>query len=374
MTRHSLHRPSGIFEQPLLFIGLHQAEQVARLSEVIGVVGTVVVTIRRPLESQRWLAEVRLFLPLAIGIRLVMQTTALIAIYAHGTIAMVAVDRATRSVDRNLMVIHPQPVALRIPVGEKTALQHTVWREADARNDIRRRECRLLDILEVVVGIAVELVIADLDQRVVGMRPDLGEVERMVRHLGGVGLRHYLHIHRPTWIFATLDGLEQIALRTLPVIGNDGCRLRVGEILDALLGPKVKLHPETLIVRTDEAVGVRPETVHMAVRRRNAAIAHDIGDLVQGLRQPGPEVPVIVGTAHVGARIALDGMIEVGEFQRIAEKEHRGVIAHHVPVALLGVELQCVTTNVALGIGGTTLACDGRKAREQRSALADLGK
>ncbi len=57
----------------------------------------------------------------------------------------------------------------------------------------------------------------------------------MVRHLGGVGLRHYLHIHRPTWIFATLDGLEQIALRTLPVIGNDGCRLRVGEILDALL-------------------------------------------------------------------------------------------------------------------------------------------
>ncbi len=303
-----------------------------------------------------------------------MQTTALIAIYAHGTIAMVAVDRATRSVDRNLMVIHPQPVALRIPVGEKTALQHTVWREADARNDIRRRECRLLDILEVVVGIAVEFVIADLDQWVVSMRPDLGEVERMVRHLGGVGLRHYLHIHRPTWIFATLDGLEQIALRTLPVIGNDGCSLGVGEILDALLGPKVKLHPETLVVRTDEAVGVRTETVHMAVRRRNAPITHDIGDLVQGLRQPGPEVPVVVRAAHVGARIAFYCVVEVRKLQRIAEKEHRGVIAHHVPVALLGVELQCVTTNVALGVGRAALTGDGREAGEQRGALTNLGK
>jgi hypothetical protein len=60
---------------------------------------------------------------------------------------------------------------------------------------------------------------------------------------------------------------------------------------------------------------------------------------VQGLGQRGPEIPVVLRAAHVGARVALDGMVQVGELERVAQEEHRRVVADHVPVAFLGVEL-----------------------------------
>src|SRR5258705_6404778 len=41
--------------------------------------------------------------------------------------------------------------------------------------------------------------------------------------------------------------------------------------------------------------------------------SHHNGDLVQGLRQEGPEVPVVVGRAQTGARISLD---------RVRSEEH----------------------------------------------------
>ena len=52
-----------------------------------------------------------------------------------------------------------------------------------------------------------------------------------------------------------------------------------------------------------------------------------------------PEIPVVVGAAHAGARIALDGMIEVGESQGIAEEKHWRVVTDNIP----GCPLQCRT-------------------------------
>ena len=100
----------------------------------------------------------------------------------------------------------------------------------------------------------------------------------------------------------------------------------------------------------------------------------DDRDLVQRLGQQCPEIPVIVGAAHPGARVALDRVVEVGEAQRIAEEEHRRVVADDVPVAFLGVELERSAADVALGVGGAALAGDGREAGEHRRLLADLGK
>src|SRR5690606_27589947 len=88
----------------------------------------------------------------------------------------------------------------------------------------------------------------------------------------------------------------------------------------------------------------------------------------------GPEVPVVVGAAHVGARIALDCVVEVGKLQRVAEEEHRRVVADHVPVALLGVELQSKTADVALRIRRAPLTGNGGEAGEQGSALAYPGE
>jgi hypothetical protein len=67
-------------------------------------------------------------------------------------------------------------------------------------------------------------------------------------------------------------------------------------------------------------------------------------------------------------------VIEVGEAQGIAEKEHRRVVADNVPIAFLGVELDRETANVPLGIGRAALARHGGKAHEEVGLLANLRK
>src|SRR5690606_19218506 len=147
---HTVHRPSRIVEQPLLRVWRHQSEQIARLGEVVRILGSIVITGGGTLQRHGRLAEVRLLLPLAVGVRLVMQAAALVAIDPHGTIAVIAVDRATGRVHRDLVVVHTQTVALRIAVGEQTPLQHAIRREADAGHHVGRSEGGLLHILEVV--------------------------------------------------------------------------------------------------------------------------------------------------------------------------------------------------------------------------------
>ena len=46
-------------------------------------------------------------------------------------------------------------------------------------HDVGRREGRLLDLGEIVLRVAVQLQHADLDQRILAVRPHLGEVERV---------------------------------------------------------------------------------------------------------------------------------------------------------------------------------------------------
>ena len=52
-------------------------------------------------------------------------------------------------------------------------------------------------------------------------------------------------------------------------------------------------------------------------------------------------------------------MVEVGELEWITQEEDRCVIAHQIPVALLGVELHREAPDVPLGVGGTAFAGDG---------------
>ncbi len=107
----------------------------------------------------------------------------------------------------------------------------------------------------------------------------------MIGHAFGIGFGHDLHVQRPLRKIAALDGLVEVALEALAVAADDLRRLRIAEVLDALLGAPVELDPAALIVGVDEAVGVRAEAVHVAVAGRDAAFAHDDGDLVQRFRQ-----------------------------------------------------------------------------------------
>ena len=58
----------------------------------------------------------------------------------------------------------------------------------------------------------------------------------------------------------------------------------------------------------------------------------------------------------------------------IAQEEDRRVVAHQIPVALLGIELHGKAPDVPLGVGGAALAGHRGKAEEAVGLLADLGE
>ena len=159
--------------------------------------------------------------------------------------------------------------------------------------------------------------------------------------------------------------------RSLPTIASASASVR---FLIPCWVFRWNLTQERLIFGIDQAEGVAAKTVHMAVGIRNTAVAHDDGHLVQCFRKRSPEIPVVFGTSHVGARVTFDGMVEVGEFKRVTQEEDRGIVADQVPVAFFGVELHGKTADIAFGIGRAAFTGHGGKAHKQVGLFTNLRK
>ena len=93
----------------------------------------------------------------------------------------------------------------------------------------------LLDLGKVVLGVAVQLQDAHLDQGIILVEPDLGQVKGVVGAFGRVLLRHHLDEHGPAREVLLLDALVEVALVALAVLADDRLGLCVGQVLDALL-------------------------------------------------------------------------------------------------------------------------------------------
>ena len=206
------------------------------------------------------------------------------------------------------------------------------------------------------------------------MRPYLGQIEGVDGVSLGILLRHDLYLHLPLRKFAALDGGVQVAAVVVEIGAGDLRRLFVGQRLDALHGLEVPFHPIALARVVPQAVGVAGVAVHVAQRGGNAAVGEQRGDLMQRLRRQAPVVPLHGVVAQAGGRVAFLRVNEIGELERIAHEEHRCVVAHHVPVAFLRVELQREAARVARRVGGAHLSGHGGKTREHFAAIADFRK
>ena len=361
----AVHVAGRIVDQRSALRLFHQAIEIARLVErVVGGVIRGVPSVHRAEEVQRRLGRVGLLLPLPVAVRLVADGVAEVAVRAHHAVAMELGVRAPRLVDRDVVVVHAQAITLRVAVCEQAALQQLVGRQADARHEVRRRERGLLDLGEVVLRVAVQLELAHLDERELLVAPRLRDVERVLLVVLRRGLVHHLDGERPLRELAALDGVEQVALMALAVARDDLAGLFVGEVLDALLGLEVELHPHALVIFVDQAERVAAEAVHVTVAGGDAAVGHDDGHLMQRLGQARPEVPVALRRVHVGMRVALHHVVEIDELLGVAQEEHGRVVAHEVPVAIGRVELHGEAADVALGVGRAALACHGGEADE----------
>src|ERR1700692_4142334 len=160
----------------------------------------------------------------------------------------------------------------------------------------------------------------------------------------------------------------------LPIFCHNRSSSFVREILNTLLCADVELHPGALVLGIDHREGVTSEEMHMPEGLRNSAVGHDDCDLMQRLWKKRPEVPVILSAPKTGAGVALDGVVQVGEAQRIAEEKDWSIVSDDVPISVLGVELESSPADIALRIGCPALSRNGRKAREHGRLLSHLRK
>jgi hypothetical protein len=201
--------------------------------------------------------------------------------------------------------------------------------------------------------------------------PNLGDIKDIPPVGGGLLQGHDLHLDGPGGEVALLNGLKEVAGGIVWVRARKGGGLLSGEVLDLLVGLEVKLDPVTDTLVINELEGVAGEAIHVAVTIWGATIREEDGKLVNGLWNEGGKVPNGIRILEVGTRVPLLGVNEVGELLRIADEEDWGVVASHVPVALLGVELEGEPTRVTVGVSRSLLASDSGEAKEDRGALAN---
>ena len=105
--------------------------------------------------------------------------------------------------------VNTEAVSLGIAIREQPALQHLVRRKAPNSGDhIRRGEGSLFHLCEVVFRITIEFHYAHFDQWVVSLRPDFGQIKRIVLVCLCLFLCHYLDEERPSRKISTFDGLQ----------------------------------------------------------------------------------------------------------------------------------------------------------------------
>lgn len=289
----------------------------------------------------------------------------------HRAVLMVVVNRAFWSVDRQRFVMRAEAMPVRVRIRENPRLKHLVRRKPNAWNDIRWRECRLLDLGKIIVGVAVQLNDTDLDQRIVRVRPDFCQIERIVSGLVGVCLRHNLNEHAPLRKIALLDRTEQIFLIAFARLSDEFRSFGIRVMLMTLQRLEMEFYPVALATDVQKRVGVRTIAVHMANTDRAAAIRKQNCHLVQAFRRQRPEVPHRGRRAKIGSRMPLLRMDEIREFQRIADEEDRRVVANEVPVSFPGIKLDRKAAHVAFRVGCAEFTGHGRKADQKIGLFAD---
>src|SRR5690606_41591021 len=110
--------------------------------------------------------------------------------------------------------------------------------------------------------------------------------------------------------------------------------------------------------------------VHVAVGSRGAVVGVQQGQRAGSFRHVAEEVEQGAVGAVVLVRVRLERVDHVGELDRIADEEGRGVVAHQIPVAVFGVELGGETTRVAQGFRAVVAVNHGGEAHEYRGGLA----
>ena len=137
----------------------------------------------------------------------------------------------------------------------------------------------LLHLGKVVGWIAIQHHFANGNQRIFLLGPHLGQIEWIVLVLLGLIEGHDLNVHAPAGIFASLDGIVQIANAVVGIAAGQFVGALHIQVLDALIGLEVEFGIGWLTLGIDQLEGVRAIAVHVTKTIGNATIAEQEADL-----------------------------------------------------------------------------------------------
>ena len=292
------------------------------------------------------------------GVWLVVGKGSVSTVDGHETITSVVVAHASLvgAVDGDLVVVGSESVSVGVGVVHETALEHLVVGGFDAWDHVSRGEGGLLRLSVEVLWVLVEDELADLLERVIGMRPDLGDVIDIEAVVLGIGNWHDLGVPGPGWEVALLDVVEEVHGGVILGALAHFSGLLSGKVLDALVSLVMILDKELLVLGVNPLKGVRAVSIHVPEAIRGSTVGHQNGHLVESLGRVTPEIPGHVRVLHTGLRVPFLAMDEVRELDWVLDEKDGCVVTDHIIVALLRVVLEGETTRVTIAIVGSALA------------------
>lgn len=176
---------------------------------------------------------------------MVVWSAALVAINGHGTVSL-AVGKldSVWAVDWDLLVVDTESVSVSVRVREESSLEHLVLRWLNTWTHMAWSESRLLSFSEVVFRVSVEDEFTNVDEWVVTMWPDLGNIEDVPFVVGSISNWHDLDLQRPRGSLSLLDVVEEISGGVVWVFAAEFGSLFGNQILDAGVSLEVELDIE----------------------------------------------------------------------------------------------------------------------------------
>ena len=101
-------------------------------------------------------------------------------------------DRRNGSVDRKLLIIDSEAMAMSVGVREEPTLQDWVGTWLYPRHGVGRRERSLLNLCKVILRVLIQYDLSDGAEGVILMWPHFGQVEDIVTESLGLLRRHRL--------------------------------------------------------------------------------------------------------------------------------------------------------------------------------------
>ena len=196
------------------------------------------------------------------------------------------------------------------------------------------------------------------------MRPYFSKVERIDPVGFRILERHNLKLQRPAREITLGNMIEQVAAMIVAVLSCHPVGFVLRQVCVAVteIGVEVPFDPKLLARFVDQHIGVTGIAVHLPPVLRHTAVAHQIGYLMSALGTERPEIPLHVVIAQAIVCASLLAANEMLELQGIANEKNRGVVPHHVEIAILGIELDRESARITPGVGAAALAGDGGKA------------